>query len=82
MKRKREREREIQLIFVKLMGPILFNLLTKMSPNNIVCILKTDMRSFLNSVFKHPKMNNITQTLLKKNPTKHVFFFFGTVFSI
>ena len=61
MKRKREREREIQLIFVKLMGPILFNLLTKMSLNNIVCILKTGMKNFLKIMFKHQILNNITQ---------------------
>ena len=67
-----------------LSGSHIFDLFTKMPLNNIVCILKTDMRSFLKSVFKYHILNNITQALLKKKlSTKHVFlFFWTTVFSV
>jgi len=69
------------LIFVKSVGPTVFNLFTKMPLNNIVCILKTDMKSFLKSVFKYHILNNITQTLLKKT-IYQTFFFFEQQFSV
>ena len=34
------------------------------------------MRSFIFSVLKHPKMNNVTQTLFHKTPLPNTFFFF------
>ena len=33
---------------------------------SLVRKLKIDKKSFLRSMFKYPKMNNVTQTLLKK----------------
>ena len=45
-----------------------------MSLSNVIWKLKTGKRSFLNSVFKHPKIGNVTQTLLKKHPYQTHFF--------
>jgi len=44
--------------------------------------LKIGKRSFLNSVFKHPKMSNVTQTLLKRHHYQMRYFFATTVFSV
>ena len=48
-------------------SPMFFKIFTKVPLSNIVWSRKTCMKSFSNSVFKHPKMSNVTQTLLKKH---------------
>ena len=78
-----ERERERECFSVKygqIMGLTLFKIFTKVSLSNVVWKLKTSKISFLNSMFKHPKMRKVTQTLLQ---TMFFFFFFWpTVFSV
>ena len=63
------------------MGHIVFKIFTKMSFNNVIWKLKTGKKSFLNSVFKHLKIINVTQILLKKH-SYQTFFFFGAQFSV
>ena len=57
-----EREKLVYVLSNQV-GPIVFNIFTKVSLSNVVWKLKTGKRSFLNSVFIHPKMSNVTQIL-------------------
>ena len=50
------------------MEPIVFKIFTKVSLNNIIWKLKAVRESFLNSVFKQPKMRNVIQIFLNKIP--------------
>ena len=65
------------------MGPTVFYLFIKVSLDNIIWKLKTSKTSFLKSMFKHPKMRNMIQTLKKKYILPNALFFLGsTVFSV
>ena len=58
-------------------GPTVLNIFIKVVLNNVIGKLKTGRRSFLNLVFKHFKIRNITQTLLKEILYQtHCFFFY------
>ena len=64
------------MIKKKSVEPTVFKIFTKMPLSNVVWNLKIGKRSFSNSVFKHLKMSNITQTLLKKTLLPIVLFYF------
>ena len=49
---------------------------------SLVWKLKINKKSFLHSMFKYPKMNDVTQTLLKIFLTKCVAFFRTTIFNV
>ena len=55
--------------------PMFFKIFTKVSLSDVTWNLKIGKKSFLNSMFKHLKMSNVTLTLLKKTLTKHIIFF-------
>ena len=64
-------------------GSIFFKIFTKVSLTCVVWNLKTGKRGFLNSVFKHPKMSNVTQILQKKTLLPNALLFFRTtVFNV
>ena len=48
--------------------PTIFNIFTKVSLSIVIWKLKTGRKSYLNLVFKHPNMRNVTQTLLNEIP--------------
>ena len=62
-----KRKREIDgLMCCQFSDPMFFKIFTTMSFSIVTQKLKTSRRNFLNSVFKHPKIRNIIQTLLNK----------------
>ena len=66
--KKKSVERERKLVgYCQIVGLTLFQIFTKVSLNNVIRKLKTSKMSSLNSVFKYPKMRNITQTLQEKD---------------
>ena len=74
-KRKRWGDRERVIVMLSLIKYVSHLIFTKVSLNNVIWKLKSGKKSFLNLVFKHSKMRNITQMLLIKFFTKHVIFF-------
>ena len=56
-----EREKLVYVLSNQV-GPMIFNIFTKVLLSNAIWKLKIGKRGFLNSVFIHHKMSNITQT--------------------
>ena len=55
-------------------GSTIFKIFTKVPLNNVIWKLKIDKKSFLNLIFKHPKMRNVTQILLRKHSYQTCFY--------
>ena len=61
-------ERGSSLMWSNQVRPTIFNIFTKVSLSIVIWKLKTGRKSYLNLVFKHPNMRNVTQTLLNEIP--------------
>ena len=75
-------ERGSSLMWSNQVRPTIFNIFTKVSLSIVIWKLKTGRKSYLNLVFKHPNMRNVTQTLLNEIPYQTCFFFFGPQFLV